>query len=49
MRRIGYTAEKIEEGFWRRGKRLIRPIQKNTVADALERLTEEESESIFNG
>ena len=49
LRRIGYTARQIEEGFCRRGKGLMRPIHKNTVADALERLTEEESGSILDG
>jgi hypothetical protein len=49
LRRIGYTARQVEEGFCQRGKRLAHPIHKNTLADALERLTEEESQSIFNG
>jgi hypothetical protein len=49
LRRIGYTAKQVEEGFCRRGKGLMRPIHKNTVADALERLTEEESGGIFSG
>jgi hypothetical protein len=49
LRRIGYTAKQIEEGFCQRGKGRTRPIHKNTVADALERLTEEESEGIFDG
>ncbi len=49
LRRIGYTARQVEEGFWQRGKGLAHPIHKNTLADALERLTEEESQSIFNG
>lgn len=49
LRCIGYTARQVEEGFCRRGKGLVRPVHKNTVADALERLTEEESADIFNG
>ena len=49
LRRIGFTAKQVEEGFCQRGKGLARPIHKNTVADALERLTEEESEGIFDG
>lgn len=49
LRRIGFTARQIEEGFCQRGKGLMRPIHKNTVADALERLTEEESQRIFDG
>jgi hypothetical protein len=40
LRRIGYTAKQIDEGFCQRGKGLAHPIHKNTVADALERLTE---------
>jgi len=49
LRRIGYTAKQIDEGFSKRGKGNTRPIHKNTVADALERLTEDESQSIFDG
>ena len=49
LRLIGYTAKQIEAGFSRRGKGHSRPIHKNTVADALERLTEEESRGIFCG
>jgi hypothetical protein len=49
LRRIGYTAKQIDEGFCQRGKGLTRPVNKNTVADALERLTEEESQGIFKG
>ena len=49
LRRIGYTAKQVEEGFCKRGKGLSRPIHKNTVADALGRLSEEESAGIFDG
>jgi hypothetical protein len=49
LRRIGYTAKQIDEGFSRRGKGNTHPIHKNTVADALERLTEDESQGIFEG
>jgi len=49
LRRIGFTAKQIEEGFSKRGKGKTRPIHKNTLADALERLTEDESQGIFNG
>ncbi|MFH1141532.1 MAG: transposase [Chloroflexota bacterium] len=49
LRCIGYTARQVEKGFCRRGKGLVRPVHKNTVADALERMTEEESAGIFNG
>jgi hypothetical protein len=49
LRRIGYTAKQIDEGFTKRGKGRTHPIHKNTVADALERLKEEESRGIFEG
>jgi hypothetical protein len=49
LRLIGYTAKQIDEGFCKRGKGRTHPIHKNTVADALERLTEEESRCIFYG
>ncbi len=49
LRRIGYTAKQVDEGFCKRGKGLSHPVHKNTVADALERLTEEESAGIFDG
>ena len=49
LRRIGFTAKQVDDGFSRRGKGLMRPIHKNTVADALERLAQEESEAIFSG
>ncbi len=49
LRLIGYTAKQIDEGFCKRGKGQAHPIHKDTVADALERLTQEESQSIFTG
>jgi hypothetical protein len=49
LRRIGYSAKQIDEGFSKRGKGRAHPIHKDTVADALERLTEEESQGIFDG
>jgi hypothetical protein len=49
LRRIGYTAKQIDEGFSKRGKGNTHPIHKDTVADALERLTEDESQGIFEG
>lgn len=49
LRRIGYTARQVEEGFCKRGKGKARPIHKNTLADALGRLPEEESRGIFDG
>lgn len=49
LRLIGYTAKQIEAGFSKRGKGQARPIHKDTVSDALARLTEEESRGIFYG
>jgi hypothetical protein len=49
LRLIGFTAKQIDEGFCKRGKGQTRPIHKDTVADALERLSEEESQGIFRG
>lgn len=49
LRRIGFTAKQVEEGFCQRGKGLTHPIHQNTIADVLERLTEEESQGIFDG
>ena len=49
LRLIGYTAKQIDEGFCKRGKGRTHPIHKDTVADALERLTEEESQGILAG
>ncbi len=49
LRLIGFTAKQIEEGFNKRGKGGHRPIHKNTLSDALERLTEEESQAVFDG
>lgn len=49
LRRIGYSAKQVKEGFCRRGKGQVRPVHKNTVSDALERLAVEESQGIFEG
>jgi hypothetical protein len=49
LRRIGYTAKQVEEGFSKRGKGGTRPIHKDTLADALERLSETESQCILDG
>jgi hypothetical protein len=49
LRLIGFTAKQIDEGFCKRGKGQTHPIHKDTVADALERLTEVESQGIFKG
>lgn len=49
LRLIGFTAKQIDEGICHRGMGRTRPIHKNTVADALERLPEAESHEIFIG
>lgn len=49
LQRIGFTVQQIERGFSRRGKGRMRPIHKNTIADALERLTPKEVADLFNG
>ncbi len=49
LRLIGYTARQLDEGFCKRGKGKALPIHKNTVGDALGRLSEEESRGIFDG
>ncbi len=49
LRRIGYTAKQIDEGFCRRGKGKARPLHKKSVAEALLRLPVEESRGIFDG
>jgi hypothetical protein len=49
LRWIGYTAKQVEEGFSKRGKGRTHPIHKDTLADALERLTETESQGILDG
>jgi hypothetical protein len=48
LRRIGYTAKQIEEGFSKRGKGRTHPIHKDTLADVLERLPETESQGILD-
>jgi hypothetical protein len=49
LRLIGFTAKQIDEGFCKRGKGHTHPIHKDTVADALERLTEDESQVFSRG
>ena len=49
MRLIGYTADQLLSGFCRRGKAdSPKPMHKNSLADAVEKLTEAELETIFN-
>jgi hypothetical protein len=50
MRLIGYTSDQLLSGFCRRGRaESDKPIHKNTLADAVEKLTPEELSLIFNG
>lgn len=49
LERIGFTARQIQQGFSRRGKGRMRPVHKNTIAEALDRLTPEEVAGLFNG
>jgi hypothetical protein len=49
MRLIGYTSDQLASGFCKRGhKSSQKPLHKNTLADAVEKLTAEELELIFN-
>lgn len=49
LQRIGFTVQHLEEGFSRRGKGRMRPVHKNTIADALGRLIPREVMGLFNG
>lgn len=47
---MGYSSDQLASGFCRRGhKSSQKPLHKNTLADAVEKLTVEELEHIFNG
>lgn len=49
MRLIGYSADQLVSGFCRRGKAdSPKPMHKNSLADAVEKLTDRELETIFN-
>jgi hypothetical protein len=49
MRLIGYTNDQLLSGFCHRGRaESDKPIHKNTLADAVEKLTPEELDLIFN-
>lgn len=49
MRLIGYTSDQLASGFCRRGHNSSqKPLHKNSLADAVEKLTTEELEHIFN-
>jgi hypothetical protein len=50
MRLIGYSSDQLASGFCRRGRKdSQKPMHKNTLADAVEKLTTEELEYVFNG
>lgn len=50
LRLIGYTSDQLASGFCRRGhKHSQKPLHKNTLAEAVERLTATELEEVFNG
>ena len=46
---IGYTTTQIRSGFSHRGNLACGPMHKNTLADALDKLTAEELERVLNG
>jgi len=49
MRLIGYTSDQLLSGFCHRGRaESDKPIHKNTLGDAVEKLTPEELDLIFN-
>jgi hypothetical protein len=45
---IGYTTAQLQAGFCQRGQLAVGPMHKNTLADAIERLTAEELEYVLN-
>ncbi len=49
MKLIGYTAEQLRAGYCLRGNLSAGPMHKNTLSDAIERLTPQEVERILNG
>ena len=49
LKLLGFTVRQIKEGFCDRGKYEGGPMHKNTLADAVARVTLEESEQILNG
>lgn len=48
LKLIGYTTAQIAAGFCRRGDLAAGPMHKNTLADAIERLSAEELETLLN-
>jgi hypothetical protein len=50
LRLVGYSSDQLASGFCKRGhKSSQKPLHKNTLADAVEKLTASELEHIFNG
>lgn len=48
LKLIGYDATEIQSGFCQRGSLATGPMHRNTLADAVERLTAEELEYVLN-
>ncbi len=48
LKLIGYTTTQIAAGFCQRGHRATGPMHQNTLADAIERLSAEELETLLN-
>jgi hypothetical protein len=48
LKLIGYTTTQIQAGFCQRGHLAVGPMHKNTLADAVERLSAEELETLLN-
>jgi DDE family transposase len=46
---IGYTTTQLQAGFCERGNLAVGPMHKNTLADAVERLSAEELAQVLNG
>lgn len=48
LRLIGYTTSQLRAGFCQRGNLAVGPMHKNTLADAIERLSAVELETLLN-
>jgi hypothetical protein len=46
---IGYTTTQLRSGFCQRGNLTVGPMHKNTLAEAMEKLTADELETVLNG
>jgi hypothetical protein len=49
LRLIGYTSTQVQVGCCQRGSLAVGPMHKNTLADAVERLTAQELAAVLNG